>query len=947
MPKECSAVIEVNDNQGIFYEKKSSDGNKIGFVQDDVNTLFTYKTVQKISEYQLDLERGHYTLPGMLTFIDMFGVDKIEHLNVRQRWRKNNPIKSLKTPIGVDTNGDTFYLDLHEKFHGPHGLIAGMTGSGKSEFIITYILSMAINYNPDEVAFVLIDYKGGGLARAFDNSKYSLPHLAGTITNLDGNAIIRSILSIKSELRRRQMIFNEAREVANEGTIDIYTYQKMYRNRQVNHPMPHLFIIADEFAELKSQQPEFLEQLISTARIGRSLGVHLILATQKPNGVVSEQIWANSKFKVCLKVQDRADSTDMIKKPDAASLSETGRFYLQVGYDELFEMGQSAWSGAPYIEKVNNSRQDDNAIEIIDNSGNIIDKIKLHQKTHNQESGKQIVKILEYLNVISDEDNMHEQKLWLPEIPNYIVLDQLYAQYSREIDIEKGLVAYVGELDNPYRQSKEIMNVDFTALGNTLIYGMPGSGDEMFISAVIYSLYSMYKADMLNTYLIDFGTETLNVFLQAPHTGGVVVDGENEKMDNLVAMLQTTIKNRRKSLAEYAGSILEFNKNNQQKMPYILVVINNYSRFIESYERLEESLLSILREGNRYGIYFLVSANSTSAIRYKLHQNFGQQLCLKMADKSEYTAIVGNTGGVYPNGVIGRGVIKRDEVYVFQTAHIVNEGENLTQYIKKFCKALLEKNECRAKQIPLIPKIITRNYCNCNSITNVPIGISLETYEPVNVDMKTNNIIEVIGLDSEDAKRAAYGIVESASRVEEAEVVIFQENSSIDIKLKNDYKVVNIKDRDDFLSEFNRAVARNNDYKLRGNLPNDDNTPLFVVFSELSRIFDRADMSTQTDIKNYLEKVEGFSNIYIIICDSYQGVGKYSVDNWYSSRIAGNGIWVGNGISDQIRLQVNRGRIGLKKNIDEFTGYYVSKGNAKLMRLLMPEYVFKESEKDE
>ena len=207
-------------------------------------------------------------------------------------------------------------LDLHEKFHGPHGLIAGTTGSGKSEFIITYILSMAVNYHPYEVQFVLIDYKGGGLAGAFENREtgVKIPHLVGTITNIDTSEMSRTLVSIKSELKRRQVKFNEARESLGEGTIDIYKYQRLYCEGKAKEPMAHLFIISDEFAELKDQQPEFMDELVSTARIGHSLGIHLILATQKPSGVVNEQIWSNSRFKVCLKVQTEEDSKEMLKR---------------------------------------------------------------------------------------------------------------------------------------------------------------------------------------------------------------------------------------------------------------------------------------------------------------------------------------------------------------------------------------------------------------------------------------------------------------------------------------------------------------------------------------------------------------------------------------------------------------------------------------------------------
>ena len=251
-----------------------------------------------------------------------------------------------------------------------------MTGSGKSEFIMTYILSLAVNYHPYEVAFVLIDYKGGGMAKTFE----ILPHTAGIITNLDRAAINRSLISIQSELRRRQAIFAEASKESGISNIDIYKYQKMYREGTVTEPLQHLFIISDEFAELKTQRPEFMTQLVSAARIGRSLGVHLILATQKPSGVVDDQIWSNAKFKACLKVQDKADSMDMLKRPEAAELQDTGRFYLQVGYNELFKMGQSAWSGAPYYPADKVEQQVDDSVDVIDNTGRVIQSAKMERQ---------------------------------------------------------------------------------------------------------------------------------------------------------------------------------------------------------------------------------------------------------------------------------------------------------------------------------------------------------------------------------------------------------------------------------------------------------------------------------------------------------------------------------------------------------------------------------------
>ena len=337
-------------------------------------TVNMMNVAKVLSNIPIEFEDGLKQLPDAITFLEMEKVGKVEQLNILNRWHSNDSTSSLKAEVGVDSQGDLMYLDLHEKFHGPHGLIAGMTGSGKSEFIITYILSMAINYSPDDVAFILIDYKGGGLAFAFENKATGkiLPHLAGTITNLDKAEMDRTLVSISSEIKRRQKIFNDARDKLNESTIDIYKYQKYFKEGKLEEAIPHLFIICDEFAELKSQQPDFMDNLISVARIGRSLGVHLILATQKPSGVVNDQIWSNTKFRVCLKVQDESDSKEMLKRPEAASLKQTGRFYLQVGYDEYFALGQSGWCGAKYYPSEKIVKQVDKSINFLNDNGDFI-----------------------------------------------------------------------------------------------------------------------------------------------------------------------------------------------------------------------------------------------------------------------------------------------------------------------------------------------------------------------------------------------------------------------------------------------------------------------------------------------------------------------------------------------------------------------------------------------
>ncbi len=338
LPNTCECVIE---NEGGFrglFRVREGIREKIEF--DSVSPAALNRFARRLSNLEVSEVEVGGDIPGSITFFEMYGVTRLEELDVVDRWRKNRTYISMKALVGQMAGGAPCYLDVHEKYHGPHGLVAGTTGSGKSETLQTYILSLAINFSPDDVGFFLIDYKGGGMANLFTD----LPHVMGTISNLSGSQVTRAMVSIKSENRRRQTLFNES------GVNNINAYTQLFKNGEAKVPVPHLFIIIDEFAELKREQPDFMKELISVAQVGRSLGVHLILATQKPAGTVDDNIWSNSKFRLCLRVQDRQDSMDMLHKPDAAYLTQAGRCYLQVGNDELYELFQSGWSGAVYDE---------------------------------------------------------------------------------------------------------------------------------------------------------------------------------------------------------------------------------------------------------------------------------------------------------------------------------------------------------------------------------------------------------------------------------------------------------------------------------------------------------------------------------------------------------------------------------------------------------------------
>ena len=945
LPRECEKIVRLDVGGGLIYGKDAEDYFGTEFTQDILKVDECKKAIHKSLKYKISLNDDANGLPKKYDFMEMFGVGKAEYLNIMHRWLNNNAVKSLKTEVGIDQNGDKFYLDLHEKAHGPHGLVAGMTGSGKSEFIISYILSMAVNYHPDEVAFVLIDYKGGGLADAFDKKTYKLPHLAGTITNLDAGAVYRSMLAISSELKRRQNVFKEVKLQFNEATMDIYKYQKMYRAGQVSEPMPHLIIISDEFAELKSQQPEFMDELISTARIGRSLGVHLILATQKPSGVVNEQIWANSKFKVCLKVQDKSDSMEMLKRPDAAELTDTGRFYLQVGYNELFHLGQSAWSGALYPDTEEYVNEGEKDVEIIDELGTTIDKLKFNNAEINKNNGEQIVRVMEYLVSIARELNYSQRQLWLPEIPANIYLDELIAKYGLP-DTEK-FVAIAGELDDPYTQSQRMLTVDFEEKGNAIVYGNSTSGLDMFVETTLFSMFEMYSPTEFNTYILDFENENLRKFKDIPHVGDVLRDGDDEKISNLYMMLNAETKRRRELISEFGGNINEYNKVATEKLPKILILINNYAHFVESYERLEEKNLSLCRDGIKYGIYFMLTGAAASSIRYKITQNFGQSFVLKLNDTTDYTAILGSVGGRTPEKHTGRGMLKDKEIYMFQSAHFSYETDpaQVASYISKFCNALSSKyGDAKAPSIPVMPKELTVETLANEQVTydSVPIGIQYRSYKTLGIDFSKNYMLGVVSKDIGNTYRFVSEFVNVLKEIESVDIKMLNIDSSDPVFANLEGINVYEDNNAGFEEIYELCKNRNNEYKQLDGKLTTEFTPIVVIMNSYTKLKASLNQTNADNMSKLLDVAADFWKVYFVIADDIQMFSSNSIFKWLKENVRNNCVWIGDGISGYSSY-INIKDSNLPNAVNKDSGYYCKSGKCRYVKYIMS----KEGEEDE
>ncbi|PQQ67078.1 type VII secretion protein EssC [Acetivibrio saccincola] len=737
LPMNCKTVINISGKKGDIANRET--GEKNSFIMDSLDIKSMENAVMKLAPVRIKNSRGNFAIPSSITLMEMLKSKTVNEIDILSRWNNNKTFKGMSVPIGVKAGGVLFNLDMHETGHGPHGLVAGTTGSGKSELLQTIIISLAINYHPRDLVFVLIDYKGGGMADVFKG----MPHLVGTITNLGGNQTTRALLSIKSELLRRQKIFSEY------DVNNIDKYQKLYysgNNKEHMPAIPHLIMIADEFAELKQDQPDFMKELVSATRVGRSLGVHLILATQKPAGVVDDQIWSNSKFKICLKVQDEADSKDVIKRPDASMIKEPGRAFIQVGNDEIFELFQSAYSGADYDPEDEMLKDENKAKRIY--------RVYLNGKTEKiypleeekiakKELPSQLKAMVDYIIHIAEREKIEPLKgPWLPPLSDTIYLDSLlHNKLSKDINKNKGILSVpVGILDDPRGQRQEPLNIDFASEGNLFVYGAPGTGKTVFLKTLCMSMACLYTPDDVNIYIMDFGGRTMKLFEKLPHVGGVMTLEEEKLIKQFIRFLFRVMEERKLQFEkEFSEGFADY-KSKGGKMPGIVVIIDNYFALSETYEDVDEQVILLAREGAKYGIFIVATATNASLVRYKLSVNFKMAVCFQLTEKSEYDAIVGRTEGLEPSKFPGRGLVRANPPMEFQASLPEFKDEKIESLIKR----ISESETIRAVPVPVMPSIINLEDINKDT-EKLAIGLGDDDLQPVFLDILATPVIMVAG----------------------------------------------------------------------------------------------------------------------------------------------------------------------------------------------------------
>lgn len=853
LPKGCTEIIRLDSDQ--------TGGTLLESANGDVLTHFTYNSISDSLAETVALKLGAMTveevsleseLTKSISMYELLNIFTVDDLDLKERWASSQVFKSMAAPLGVKTKNEVVYLDISDKAnaHGPHGLVAGTTGSGKSEILQTYVLSMATLYHPYDVGFVIIDFKGGGMANQFKD----LPHMMGAITNIDGREINRSLLSIKAELVKRQSLFAQA------GVNHINDYIKLFKKGAVEQPLPHLIIIVDEFAELKAEFPDFMKELISAARIGRTLGVHLILATQKPAGVVDAQIWSNSKFKLCLKVQTKEDSNEVIKTPLAAEIVEPGRAYFQVGNNEIFELFQSAYSGV----KVTDDGDDKTKIFSIYALNNWGKKTMVYtnkKKNQSENAKNQLQVIVDYVDAYCKSSGIATLSgICLPSLADVIKKDAL-AEFTKS---SQSVVVPVGVYDDPERQDQGNYCIDLSE-NNTYIIGSAMTGKTTLLQTMMLQLMNYYTPSEVNVYIIDCGNMTLKSFENSNIVGGVALTSEEDKITNLFKLIFRIMDERKKTFSDKGlGTHRAYVEAGYTGMPQIVLIINNLAAFKEYYDNLSDDFLALSREGNSLGISIVATATQTNAMNYKALSNYGTRISFVCNDTNEYMNLFDRCR-MEPKDTAGRGLCVIDKrIMEFQTALCV-EGDKeyiRVENIKKEINVCNQKYPTQhAVPIPVVPEIIRFSTIKADNTLyknnyRVPMGIQYSTVQYTMLDLTSIGLIATLGREKSGRTNFVKHMMSAIQTnlfgsITEAYVIDNPERTLQDIKKYGfvERYTVDITELADIVANIEKKLVERQEAVLNDSSYSLEDEPLLLLVIENSKLFEHLQTSKELSTK--------------------------------------------------------------------------------------------------
>jgi S-DNA-T family DNA segregation ATPase FtsK/SpoIIIE len=604
LPAETQAVAVV-ERTGLLRVQQMNGATVSEVRPDHVSPGWSARLARGITAIRdVSDEENAVELPTSSRLLDVMRLEPPTADAIAQRWNAGGV--STLAIIGESYDGP-FAIDITRD--GPHGLVAGTTGAGKSELLQTFVASLAAANRPDAMTFVLIDYKGGS---AFKDCA-RLPHTVGMVSDLDGHLTERALASLSAELKRREEILLRA------GAKDIEDYNDARRLKPRLGPLPRLVLIIDEFASLAAELPDFVTGLVGIAQRGRSLGVHLILATQRPAGVVSADIRANTNLRIALRVTDPNESSDVIDVPDAAWISKStpGRCYVRSGASGAVGVQSSRIGGRRPGKRV--MARAPIKVQPVPWQGLGRPLPEIRGGVTEADPGMETD-----LSVLVDAIAGAARKVgcgpqpspWLPPLPDSITLDDLPA-VPAQAGWEVAPVPF-GIMDVPARQAREPMTLDLANGGHIVVAGAARTGRSTVLRTIAGSIAARESASDVHIYAIDCGTGSLLPLAGLPHCGAVVTRDQTDRVERLIGKLRGEIGRRQQLLAAsgFAGLAEQraSTADPAQRLPWMVLLLDWWEGFFAAYEkydygRLVDALLQLLREGAAVGLRAAVTTD--------------------------------------------------------------------------------------------------------------------------------------------------------------------------------------------------------------------------------------------------------------------------------------------------------------------------------------------------
>ncbi len=676
-------------------------------------------------------------LPSSLRWTDAVGLTLVgsgeDASRVLERWAA--PGCSTTAILGRGADG-LFEVDLSRD--GPHALVAGTTGSGKSELLQTLIASLALCNRPDELTFVLVDYKGGA---AFGPCA-DLPHTVGMVTDLDGTLVERALASLGAELSRREALLLAC------GAKDIEEHRRLVRTaggpRQV---LPRLVLVVDEFASLAEELPDFVGGLVGIAMRGRSLGVHLVLATQRPEGVVSADIRANTNLRLCLAVTRETESRDVLDSPLAATISRTtpGRAYARTGHADLTAF-QTGRVGGRRPESV--ATEQPATVELLPaaEQGDPVGRPGA-QKTESSSVTDLSLLVAACSGAATRLGVPPPRSPWLAPLPPVVLAGELPAGPDPLAGVPGRVppLAY-GLIDVPTEQDQRALVFDLDRSTHLMVLGSPRSGRTTTLRTLAGAVAAVASANDVHLYALDPGGGGLGPLAALPHTGAVVTRDQPERLTRVLTWLAAEVERRQDVLS--CGGHADLTEQRTAappgaRLPHLLLLLDRWEAFLAGYQdldggRLVELLFRLLREGPSVGLHVIVSADR-SGIVGRIGSMVEDTLLLRLADRGDYVG-AGLPSRLVPHALpAGRGWSMCGAPVVAQVALLDADpsGPGQAAALARLAAAASPPpRRLRPRRVELLPTSVRR--CDLplpDGPLSVVIGVGGDELEPVAVDV--------------------------------------------------------------------------------------------------------------------------------------------------------------------------------------------------------------------